>query len=95
MAGIWSQPKVATGNSRKAKRQEVNMYRFLIVIEKTENNYSAYSPDLPGCVATGKTREEVERNMHQAVEMHVQGLLEDNLPIPESTAYAEYIAVPA
>ena len=71
------------------------MYRFLIVIEKTKNNYSAYSPDLPGCVATGKTREEVERNMHQAVEMHVQGLLEDNLPIPESTAYAEYIAVPA
>jgi predicted RNase H-like HicB family nuclease len=71
------------------------MYRFLIVIEKTENNYSAYSPDLPGCVATGKTREEVERNMHQAVEMHVQGLLEDNLPIPESTTYAEYIAVPA
>jgi predicted RNase H-like HicB family nuclease len=71
------------------------MYRFLIVIEKTENNYSAYSSDLPGCVATGKTREEVERNMHQAVEMRVQGLLEDNLPIPESTTYAEYIAVPA
>lgn len=71
------------------------MYRFLIVIEKADNNYSAYSPDLPGCVATGKTREEVERNMHEAVEMHIQGMLEDNLPIPESTAYAEYIAVPA
>jgi predicted RNase H-like HicB family nuclease len=71
------------------------MYRFLIVIEKAEINYSAYSPDLPGCVATGKTREEVERNMHQAVEMHVQGLIEDKLPVPEHTAYAEYIAVPA
>jgi predicted RNase H-like HicB family nuclease len=71
------------------------MYRFLIVIEKTENNYSAYSPDLPGCVATGKTRDEVERNMHEAVEMHIQGMIEDELPIPESTAYAEYIAVPA
>jgi len=71
------------------------MYRFLIVIEKTKNNYSAYSPDLPGCVATGKTREEVELNMHEAVEMHIQGLIEDELPIPESTAYAEYIAVPA
>lgn len=70
------------------------MYRFLIVREKTKNNYSAYSPDLPGCVATGKTREEAERNMHEAVEMHIQGLLEDKLPIPESTAYAEYIAVP-
>ncbi len=71
------------------------MYRFLIVIEKTDNNYSAYSPDLPGCVATGKTREEAERNMHEAVEMHVQGLKEDELPIPEGTASAEYIAVPA
>jgi predicted RNase H-like HicB family nuclease len=71
------------------------MYRFLIVIEKIKNNYSAYSPDLPGCVATGKTREEAERNMHAAVELHVQGLLEENLPIPESTTYAEYIAVPA
>ena len=70
------------------------MYRFLIVIEKTKNNFSAYSPDLPGCVATGKTREEAERNMHQAVEMHIQGLIEDKLPIPESTTYAEYIAVP-
>ena len=71
------------------------MYRFLIVIEKTKRNYSAYSPDLPGCVATGKTREEAERNMHEAVEMHVQGLLEDNLPIPEGTAWSEYIAIPA
>ncbi len=71
------------------------MYRFLIVIEKTDHNYSAYSPDLPGCIATGKTREEVERNMHEAVEMHVQGLIEDKLPIPESRTYAEYIAIPA
>jgi predicted RNase H-like HicB family nuclease len=71
------------------------MYRFLIVIEKADDNYSAYSPDLLGCIATGNTREEVERNMHEAVEMHVQGMIEDELPIPESTAYAEYIAVPA
>jgi predicted RNase H-like HicB family nuclease len=71
------------------------MYRFLIVIEKTKNSFSAYSPDLPGCVATGKTREEAERNMHEAVELHIQGLLEDKLPIPESTTYAEYIAIPA
>jgi predicted RNase H-like HicB family nuclease len=71
------------------------MYRFLIVIEKTNKNYSAYSPDLPGCVATGKTSEEAARNMHEAVEMHVQGMLEDNLPIPENTALAEYIAIAA
>lgn len=69
------------------------MYRFLVVIEKADNNYSAYSPDLPGCVATGATREETERNMHEAIEMHVEGLLEDKLPVPESTSFAEYVAV--
>lgn len=71
------------------------MYRFLIVIEKANGNYSAYCPDLPGCVATGKNRKETERNMHEAVEMHIQGMLEDHLPIPESVAVAEYIAVAA
>lgn len=69
------------------------MYRFLIIIEKANKNYSAYSPDLPGCVATGKTREEAEQNMHEAIEMHIQGLLKDGLPIPEQQAFAEYIAV--
>ncbi len=69
------------------------MHRFLIVIEKAENNYSAYSPDLPGCVATGATIAEVEKNMQEAVEMHIQGMREDKLPIPKSTAIAEYIAV--
>jgi len=71
------------------------MYRFLIVIEKTSHNYSAYCPDLPGCIATGKTQEETAKNMHEAVQMHIQGMLEDNLPIPENVALAEYIAVPA
>ncbi len=69
------------------------MYRFLIVIEKAERNYSAYSPDLPGCVATGATREETERNMYEAIELHVRGLLEDKLPVPESDSFAEYVAV--
>ena len=69
------------------------MYRFLVVIEKANSNYSAYSPDLPGCIATGATREETERNMHEAVELHVKGMLEDKLPIPESTSFAEYVAV--
>ncbi len=71
------------------------MYRFLIVVEKANQNYSAYSPDLPGCIATGKTRDEVTRNMHEAIEMHVRGLIEDNLPIPKSESFAEYVAVPA
>ena len=71
----------------------MKMYRFLVVIEKANKNYSAYSPDLPGCVATGATREEAEKNMYEAIEMHIQGLLEDKLPIPESKSFAEYIAV--
>lgn len=69
------------------------MYRFLVVIERANDNYSAYSPDLPGCVATGETREEVERNIHEAIQMHVRGLREDNLTIPKAESIAEYIAV--
>ncbi|MCD4799079.1 MAG: type II toxin-antitoxin system HicB family antitoxin [Methanosarcinales archaeon] len=69
------------------------MYRFLVVIEKANTNYSAYSPDLPGCVATGATREEAEKNMYEAIEMHIHGLMEDKLPIPESKSFAEYVAV--
>jgi predicted RNase H-like HicB family nuclease len=70
------------------------MYRFLIVIERADGNYSAYSPDLPGCVATGKTRDEATRNMYDAIEMHVRGLIEDELPVPESQSFAEYVALP-
>jgi predicted RNase H-like HicB family nuclease len=69
------------------------MSRYLIVIEKANGNYSAYSPDLPGCIATGKTREETLRNMREAIEMHVHGLLEDKLPVPKPVASAEYVAV--
>ena len=72
----------------------LTMYRFLVVIEKANSNYSAYSPDLPGCVATGSTREEAEKNIHEAIEMHVQGLLEDNLPVPKSESFAEYVTIP-
>lgn len=69
------------------------MYRFLVVIEKANGNFSAYSPDLPGCVATGSTHEQVTRNMHEAIELHIRGLLEDKLPIPESNSFAEFVAV--
>lgn len=69
------------------------MYRFLIVIEKANGNYSVYSPDLPGCVATGASRDEAEKNMHEAIEIHLRGLQEDNLPIPESHSFAEYVVV--
>ncbi len=69
------------------------MYRFLIVIEKADGNFSAYSPDLDGCVATGRTRQQTMRNMQKAIELHVRGMLEDKLPIPKSRSVAEYVAV--
>ena len=69
------------------------MRKFLIVIEKANGNYSAYSPDLPGCVATGETRAETEKNMYEAIRMHVAGLIEDRQPIPRSHAVSEYLVV--
>ncbi|KYH31126.1 type II toxin-antitoxin system HicB family antitoxin [Neomoorella mulderi] len=69
------------------------MDKYLIVIEKADGNYSAYSPDLPGCVATGKTPREARENMAEAIKMHLQGLKEDGLPIPVPTAEADYIGV--
>ena len=70
------------------------MRRFLVITEKANGNYSAYSPDLPGCVATGATREEAEQNMHEAVGLHLRGLIEDGEPVPESHSSASFIAVP-
>jgi predicted RNase H-like HicB family nuclease len=69
------------------------MHRFLIVIEQANENYSAYSPDLPGCIATGDTREEAEANMYEALRLHLRGLREDGASIPESSALAEYMVV--
>ena len=69
------------------------MHRFLVVIERARENYSAHAPDLPGCVATEETREEVEENMREAIRLHVEGLREDHLPIPESQSFAEYVVV--
>jgi predicted RNase H-like HicB family nuclease len=69
------------------------MSRFLIIIEKGDRNYSAYVPDLPGCIATGSTLEEVKANMSQALKMHIQGMIEDHEPIPVSETLAEYVDV--
>jgi predicted RNase H-like HicB family nuclease len=69
------------------------MKRFLVIVEKANGNYSAYCPDLPGCVATGETKEETELSIKQAMQMHIEGLREDNLPVPESNATAEYVVV--
>jgi predicted RNase H-like HicB family nuclease len=67
--------------------------RFLYVIEKAENNYSAYLPDIPGCIATGATVDEVKESLGKAVLLHLKGLEEDGIPIPQSLASADYLTV--
>mgnify|MGYP001318980609 CR=1 FL=1 len=69
------------------------MRRFLVVVEKADGNYSAYSPDLPGCIAAGKTRDQATRRMHEAIEVHLEGLREGGLAIPKSVSSAEYVAI--
>lgn len=71
------------------------MSRYLIIIEDTSTGYSAYSPDLPGCVATGRTREEVEREMHDAIEFHIDGLRLAGELVPEPRSLASYCEVTA
>jgi predicted RNase H-like HicB family nuclease len=69
------------------------MKKYLIVVEKTANNFAAYLPDLPGCVATGKTRTEVEKNIRAAIELHLQGMREDGDSLPEPTSYTDLVEV--
>ena len=71
------------------------MKKFLVVAEKTETGYSAYSPDLPGCVATGKTRTELEKTMKEAIQFHLDGLREDHETIPAPHTYCMTCEVPA
>lgn len=65
--------------------------KYLVVVEPTSTGFSAYSPDLPGCVSTGRTREEIERNMQEAIEFHVDGLHRNGLEIPEPKSYSTYV----
>lgn len=71
------------------------MSRYLIVIEQTASGFSAYSPDLPGCASTGRTRGELEAAMREAIEIHLDGLRQDGAPIPTPTASAAYVDVAA
>ena len=71
------------------------MRRYAIVVEKAESNYAAYVPDLPGCVATGETVEATERLLREAIEVHVEGLREDGLPVPEPSSVVDYLEIPA
>ena len=71
------------------------MKKYAVVIEKGPNNYSAYVPDLPGCITTGKNMEEIKTNIREAIELHVEGLIEDGLPVPEPTSVAIEVELPA
>lgn len=67
--------------------------RYAVVIEKGDHNYSAYVPDLPGCVSTGRTLEEVKAEIRDAIAFHIEGMLEDGLPIPLPASSAEYVEI--
>ena len=69
--------------------------RYAIVIEQASGNYSAYVPDLPGCVATGSTIKEVEQQIREAIAYHLEGLRDDGLPIPPPSSYVEYVDIAA
>jgi len=69
--------------------------RYAIVIEKAENNYAAYVPDLPGCVATGQTIEETEQQIREAIDLHLRGMREDRMPIPEPSSSVDYVDIAA
>lgn len=71
------------------------MRRYAIVIENARTDLAAYVPDLPGCVATGETQAEVERLIREAIAMHLEGMAEDGLPIPEPSSRVEYVEVDA
>jgi predicted RNase H-like HicB family nuclease len=69
--------------------------KYLVIIEPTSTGFSAYSPDLPGCVSTGATRVEVEDNMREAIELHLEGLREEGYPVPEPGTSSAYVEVTA
>lgn len=69
--------------------------KYLIVLERTEAGFSAFSPDLPGCVSTGDSEETVVRNMREAIAFHIDGLKEDGLPVPVPNSRSSYVEVTA
>lgn len=71
------------------------MKKYLIIVEKTATGYSSFSPDVPGCGSTGTTKDEVERNIQEAIEFHLEGLRQEGYQIPEPTTYSSYIDIAA
>ncbi|MEO8332115.1 MAG: type II toxin-antitoxin system HicB family antitoxin [Gallionella sp.] len=69
--------------------------RYAVVVEKAGNNYSAYVPDLPGCIATGSSIKEAEQEISKAIKFHIDGLREDGLPVPAPDSVVEYLEIAA
>lgn len=69
--------------------------KYLVVLEPTPSGFSAFSPDLPGCIATGDTREEVEREIAEAIAFHLDGLREEGLPVPVPHTHSTYVEISA
>ena len=67
------------------------MRKYLVVYEKTKNGFSAYVPDLPGCIATGRMKKDVEKQIYKAIKLHIEGLIEDNKRIPEGKSESEIL----
>jgi predicted RNase H-like HicB family nuclease len=93
--------KSGEGNGRRNAEQYSQaggfqtMKKYLIIVEKTDTGYSAFSPDVPGCGSTGDTKEEVERNIQEAIEFHLEGLREEGYEISEPWTYSSYIDIAA
>ena len=71
------------------------MKKYLVIIEKTKTGYSAYSPDVEGCIATGKTKTDVEKRIHEAIEFHIEGMTQEDYEIPEPRSYSKTIEIAA
>jgi predicted RNase H-like HicB family nuclease len=84
----YSQQHPQAGGTQVAKKK-----KYAIVVERAKRNYAAYVPDLPGCVATGESVEEVERRLLEAIELHVAGLREDGLEVPEPRSVVTYVEI--
>ena len=69
--------------------------KYLVIIEETKTGYSAFSPDLPGCIAAGSSKEEVEKNMKEAIAFHLEGMSQEGLEAPQSHSFSTYLEVPA
>ena len=69
------------------------MHKYLVIYEKANSNYSAYSPDIPGCAATGKTLKETQKNIREAIALHIEGMKKDGLPVPEPSTSTDYMEV--